>query len=143
STETIVTVPGNQTYYDGSNGTLALPVALPQGATQVQFRATGGASPFGSTLYSPDGLDVNGSAFFIQFTNNRFSGTYQGTPLGGRGGLVPALCGFFFSPAFSGTPADSLNYRTDSGISPDPRTFATYAPSLNQPFFIGDGYNQN
>ena len=143
STDVTVTVPGTQTYYDGSNGTLALPVALPQGVTQVQFRATGGTSPIGSTLYSPDGLDSSGNISGFQFTNNRFSGTYQGTSIGGTTGLDPALFGVFFSPTFSGTPADSVNYRTDSGITPDPRTLATYAPALNQPFFIGDGYNLN
>ena len=32
-----VTVAGTQTYYDGANGTLAVPILLPQGTTQVQF----------------------------------------------------------------------------------------------------------
>jgi hypothetical protein len=36
-----------------------------------------------------------------------------------------------------------LNFRSDSGITPDPRTLATYSPAVNQPFYIGDGYNAN
>ncbi len=76
-------------------------------------------------------------------TNLNAGGTYMGTPIGGTTGDDPALFGVFFSPTFHGTPANSINYRSDSGITPDPRTLASYSPSLNQPFFIGDGYNQN
>ena len=141
STNVTATVPGTQTYYDGSNGTLAMPVALPQGVTQAVLATGEALSGFGSTLISPDGLDSSGNISAFQFTNNHFSGTYQGTKIGGTTGIDPALFGVFFSPSREGTPADSVNYRTDSGISPDPRTLATYAPALNQPFFIGDGYN--
>jgi hypothetical protein len=56
-------------------------------------------------------------------------------------GNDPALYGIFFNPSFSGTPADSLNYL--NGVIPDQRTLSTYSPSLNQPFFIGDGLDQN
>jgi len=139
----IVTVASTQDYYDAANGTLAVPIAIPQGATQLQFRATGGVDTFGSTVFSPDGLDSNGNPSLFQQTNLFAGGTYKGTPVGGTTGIDPALFGVFFSPAFTGTPANSLNFRDDSGITPDPRTRPSYSPSVNQPFFIGDGYNLN
>jgi hypothetical protein len=137
----IVTVAATQDYADLENGTLAVPVMLAPGTTQIAFRATGGVSTFGSTLYSPDGLDSNGHPSGFRQTNLNAGGTYKGTPIGGTTGDDPALFGVFFSPTFNGTPANSVNYRSDSGITPDPRTLASYSPSLNQPFFIGDGYN--
>src|SRR5208283_4251002 len=70
-------------------------------------------------------------------------GTYKGTPIGATTGIDPALFGVFFSPSFTGPVNNSLNFRSDSGLNPDPRTFLDYAPLLNQPFFIGDGYNTN
>ncbi len=56
----IVTVAPTQDYCDQANGTLAVPIMIPSGTTQLEFRATGGVATFGSTLYSPDGLDSNG-----------------------------------------------------------------------------------
>lgn len=53
------------------------------------------------------------------------------------------MFGVFFSPSFSGTPLDSLNYRSDTGLTSDPRTLTSYAPSVNQPFYIGDGFTGN
>ncbi len=139
---TLTTLP-TDTYYDGSDGTLFNKVLLPAGATALQFSATGSViTAGGGPNLSPDGLDSSGNAEF-NFTGNRFAGTYQGTPIGSTTGTDPALFGVFFSPSFVGTPADSLNYRSDSGITPDPRTLSSYSPSLNQPFFIGDGLTGN
>jgi hypothetical protein len=131
-------------YYDGFDGTLFNKVALPVGATQVLFRVTGEiqTAGTGSSQNSPDGLNSAGNPSF-NFTNTGAGGTYQGTHIGASTGIDPALFGVFFSPSFVGTPANSLNYRTDSGINPDPRTLSSYSPSVNQPFQIGDGYNQN
>ena len=60
--------------------------------------------------------------------------------MGRTTGNDPALYGIFFNPGFAGTPADSLNYLN---VSPDQRTLSTYSPSVNQPFFIGDGLDHN
>ncbi len=139
----ILTVDSHNTYYDASDGTLFLKVPLPAAATQLQFRVTGGVITDGSSrLASADGLYANGQTPY-NFSNTRFGGAYQGTPVGSTTGIDPALDGVFFSPTFAGTPADSLNYRSDSGIVPDPRTLPAYTPSVNQPFWIGDGYDQN
>jgi hypothetical protein len=139
----VLTVDALNTYYDGSNGTLFSQVLLPAGATQLQFRATGGVITDGSqSLASADGLYASGQTPY-NFSDTRFGGTYQGTPIGNTTGIDPALFGVFFRPGFVGPPNNSLNYRSDSGIIPDPRTLATYSPTINQPFWIGDGYDEN
>jgi len=138
-----LSLDSHDTYYDGSNGTLFVAILLPTDATQYQFNATGGIITDGSDrLGSADGLYSDGSAPYND-TDTRYNGTYNGTPVGGTTGIDPAIFGVFFSPSFVGTPADSLNYRSDSGIIPDPRTLDIYSPSLNQPFMIGDGLDQN
>jgi len=139
----VIALDSHVTYYDGSDGTLFTAIALPAGATSFQFRATGGVITDGSlSLGSPDGLYSNGQTPY-NFNNTQFSGTYQGKALGSTTGIDPALFGVFFSPTFAGTPQDSLNYRSDSGTVPDPRTLTSYAPTVNQPFYIGDGYTGN
>ena len=139
----VATIGGTTTYYDGSDGALAQAFAIPTGATQALFRVTGGVvTGSGLAVDSADGLNSSGNPPY-NFTNTRFSGTYQGTKIGGTTGIDPALFGIFFNPNFGGTPADSLNYRSDSGITPDLRAMLSYSPSQNQPFYIGDGYNQN
>jgi hypothetical protein len=136
-----LSVDNNVTYYDGSNGALFVEVALPVGATALQFSVTGGTSTDSTNnLASPDGLYSNGTAPY-NFTGTRFSGTYQGTPVGSTTGTDPALFGVFFNPSFVGTPADSLNYRSDNPM--DQRILTMYSPSQNQPFFIGDGSTGN
>jgi hypothetical protein len=140
-----LTVDAHQTYYDNSNGTLAPEIPLPAGATQLIFSFRGGIITDGSNrLASADGLYENGQTPY-NFTNTYFGSApkYMGVSIGKTTGIDPAIFGVFFSPNFVGTPADSLNYRSDSGISPDPRTLLIYSPSLNQPFWIGDGYSQN
>jgi RHS repeat-associated protein len=138
-----LTVDSHTTYYEGSDGALFRKVLLPQGATQVQFRVTGGVSTDGSQrVASADGLYADGSAPY-NFSGTRYNGTYEGVRIGATTGIDPALFGVFFSPSFSGTPADSLNYRSDSGITPNPRSLLSYSPSVNQPFYIGDGYTSN
>ena len=133
------------TYYDqytGANGGGALlpAVPLPAGATALQFSATGSVSTLGTTLYGPDGFGSGGDTGFT-FTNSPSGGgTYNGTPFGRTTGNDPSLYGIFFNPSFAGTPADSLNYLN---VSPDQRTLSTYSPSVNQPFFIGDGLDHN
>lgn len=131
-------------YYDGSGGTLFSAVALPTGATALQFLVTGSMYTDANTsnLEGPDGLNATGSPPY-NWTGTSFNGTYNGTPVGSTTGIDPALFGVFFNPNFTGTPQDSDNYRSDSGISPDPRTLSSYSPSVNQPFFIGDGLDQN
>jgi hypothetical protein len=137
------------TYYDqftggGGGGTLFTAVSLPAGATALQFSASGSVDTFGSSLFGPDGLDASGNSSLFQFTNYPPSGgTYQGTPVGRTTGIDPSLFGIFFNPNFAGTPANSFDFRANSGIVPDPRTLGSYSPSLNQPFFIGDGLDQN
>jgi len=139
----IVGVDSHVTYYDGSDGTLFAGIALPAGATSLQFRATGGIITDNSNqLGSADGLYANGQTPY-NFTNTRFGGTYQGTAIGSTTGIDPSLFGVFFSPTFSGTPQNSLNFRSDSGTLPDPRTMTTYSPTVNQPFYIGDGFTGN
>ena len=44
----VIPVESHVTYYDGSNGTLFQEIALPNGATALQFRATGGVITDGS-----------------------------------------------------------------------------------------------
>ena len=61
--------------------------------------------------------------------------------MGRTTGNDPGLYGIFFNPSFAGTPADSLTYL--NGVTPDQRTLSTYSPSVNQPFFIGDGLDHN
>ena len=135
----IVDVDSRVTYYDGSDGTRFAGIALPAGATALQFRATGGVTTDGSNQpASADGLYASGKTPYN--STARFSGTYQGTAIGSTTGIDPALFGLFFSPTFSGTPKDSLNFRSDSGVTPDPRTLTSYSPTVNQPFYIGDGY---
>ena len=140
-----VHVSNFNTYYDqytGANGggTLLPAVPLPAGATALQFSATGSVSTFGTTLYGPDGFTSGGSTGFT-FTNSPSGGgTYHGTPVGRTTGNDPGLYGIFFNPSFAGTPADSLNYLNGN---PDQRTLSTYSPSVNQPFFIGDGLDHN
>jgi MYXO-CTERM domain-containing protein len=140
-TNGVLTLDSHDTYYDSSDGTLSQLIALPAGATQFQFRATGGVITDGSNrLASADGLYGDGSTPY-NFTATRFAGTYQGTPIGATTGIDPALMGVFFTPGQPGV--DSVNYRSDSGIVPDPRTLSTYSPAINQPFWIGDGYDSN
>ena len=139
----IVGVDSRVTYYDGSDGTLFAKIALPIGATALQFRDTGGViTDSSSKLASADGLYANGQTPY-NFTNTRFNGTYQGTAIGSTTGIDPSLFGVFFSPTFSGTPQDSINYRSDGGAVPDPRTLTNYSPTVNQPFYIGDGFTGN
>lgn len=139
----VISVDSHMTYYDGSDGTLFQAVALPTGASALQFRVTGGAITDGSDLLaSADGLYANGQTPY-NFTDTKFSGTYSGVPLGTTTGVDPALFGVFFSYTFSGTPTNSPNFRSDSGTVPDPRTLLSYSPALNQPFYIGDGYTSN
>lgn len=139
----VIPVESHVTYYDGSNGTLFQEIALPNGATALQFRATGGVITDGSNrLSSADGLYANGQTPY-NFTGTSFNGTYQGTSIGSTTGIDPALFGVFLSPTFAGTPQNSINYRSDSGITPDLRTLTTYAPTVNQPFYIGDGATGN
>jgi hypothetical protein len=139
----VIQVDSHVTYYDGSDGTLFTAVPLPAGASALQFRATGAAITDGSDgLASSDGLYANGQTPY-NFTATKFGGTFSGVPVGATTGVDPALFGVFFSYTFSGTPSDSINYRSDSGLIPDPRTLLSYSPSLNQPFYIGDGYTSN
>lgn len=44
----VLSVESHVTYYDGSSGTLAELIALPTGATSLQFRVTGGVITDGS-----------------------------------------------------------------------------------------------
>lgn len=139
----IIGVDSHVTYYDGSNGTLFAEIALPVGATALQFRATGGVITDNSNrLGSADGLYASGQTPY-NFTATHFGGKYAGTAIGSTSGVDPALFGVFFSPTFSGTPQDSLNFRSDNGAATDPRTLADYAPTVNQPFYIGDGFTGN
>lgn len=136
-----LTLGNNVTYYDGSNGALFVKVPLPSGATELQFRVTGGTSTDGTNrLASADGLYADGTTPY-NFTDTRFSGTYQGTPVGATTGVDPAPFSVFFNPSFVGYPADSLNYRSDNPA--DQRILTMYSPSQNQPFFIGDGSTGN
>jgi hypothetical protein len=137
-------VDSRATYYDGSNGTLFQRVALPAGATALQFSVNGGVITDGSNnLASADGLYSGGTAPY-NFSNTSFAGTYQGVRIGSSTGVDPALMGVFFNPSFVGTPLDSLNYRSDNptnnGSSTDLRVQLTNSPVANQPFFIGDGF---
>src|SRR5262249_8062026 len=129
--------------YEGTDGTLSAKLALPAGARRVRFRVTGGIYTDSSgTLASPDGMYPDGTNPY-NFSGTRWNGTYEGVPVGGSTGPDPGLFGVFFSPNLSGTPADSLDYRSDSGSSPDPRTLPSSSPTLNQPFYLGDGYSGN
>ena len=139
----VLKVQATDTYYDGNDGTLFVAVPLPAGASHLQFRVTGGVITDGSDqLASADGLYANLQTPY-NWTGTAFSGTYHGVPIGTTTGVDPALFGIFFNPAFAGAPPNSANYRSDSGIIPDLRTLLTYAPLVNQPFHIGDGYNTN
>jgi hypothetical protein len=139
----IVTVQAQDTYYDGNDGTLFTAIPLPAGAARLQFRVTGGVITDGTEqLGSADGLYADGRTPY-NWTSTAWSGTYEGIPVGATTGIDPAVFGVFFKTNFSGTPAASLNYRSDSGLTPDPRTELVREPSLNQPFYIGDGYSSN
>jgi len=143
SSNGILTVQATDTYYDGSDGTLFVAVPLPAGASRLQFRVTGGVITDGSDQFgSADGLYADGRTPY-NWTATAWNGTYHGTRVGATTGIDPALFGVFFKTNFVGTPANSLNSRSDSGLVPDPRTRLSYAPLLNQPFYIGDGYNSN
>jgi len=135
-------VSPTQTYYDGSDGSLATPIALPGGATFLQFTVTGWVrtAGTGSRQLSPDGLGSDGTPDY-NFTGTSFSSRYQGVSVGGTTGTDPALFGIFFSPNFTGTAPNSPNFRSDA--TPDLRISSTYSPLLNQPFFIGDGLTGN
>jgi hypothetical protein len=142
-------VDSHNTIYDNSDGTLFEAEALPAAATALQFRATGGVITDGTDqLGSADGLYANGQTPY-NFTDTPLadtswgSQTYQGVSIGSTTGIDPALFGVFFSYSFAGTPSNSLNFCSDSGITPDPRTLLSNAPSLNQPFWIGDGFTSN
>ncbi len=140
----VLKVQATDTYYDNNNGTRFAAVALPAGATHLQFRVTGGVITDGSArLASADGLYANLQTPYNFSATTFGSGTYQGVPIGATTGVDPALFGIFFNPGFTGPAPNSVNYRSDSGIVPDPRTLLTYSPLLNQPFYIGDGYNTN
>ncbi len=142
-----LTIDAKQTYYDNSNGTLAPKISLaslPAGTTQLVFAFSGGVITDGSNqLASADGLYSNGQTPYNFSCTNYGASTYMGVKIGCTTGIDPAVFGVFFDPNFSGTPADSLNFRSDSGISQDPRTLDSYSPSVNQPFWIGDGYTGN
>lgn len=139
----LLAVQAMDTFYDGANGTRFVAVALPTNISRMQFRVTGGVITDSSSRYaSADGLYANGQTPY-NFSGTLWSGTCQGTPVGSTTGIDPAVFGVFFNPAFSGTASNSLNYRSDSGIIPDPRSLLLYEPSLNQPFYIGDGYDSN
>lgn len=141
----VIGIDSHITYYDGSDGTLFHKVAIPAGATQMQFRVTGGVITDSSNrLASADGLYANGQTPY-NFTGTRFNGTYQGVVIGSTTGIDPALFGVFFNPNFDpllGAP-NSANYRSDSGSNPDNRTLLSYSPLANQPFYIGDGSTGN
>lgn len=139
----VLQVRATDTYYDGNNGTLFNAVPLPAGASRFQFRVTGGVITDGTDqLGSADGLYANGQTPY-NWTDTHYDGMYSNTPIGGTTGIDPALFGVFFNPDFTGTPPDSQNFRSDTGETPDPRTLLSYAPLLNQPFYIGDGYTSN
>lgn len=137
----VIMVDSHDTIYDGCDGELFAKVPLPAGATQLRFRVTGGVITDGSLmLASADGLYADGRTPY-NFSDTRFSGTYQGVPVGSTTGIDAALFGMFFSTNFTGTPQNSLDYRSDSGSTN--RTLSAYSPTLDQPFWIGDGYDQN
>jgi hypothetical protein len=140
----VIYVDGHDTYYDGSNGILSTAYDIPDGVTSFQFRVTGDVyTDYRQLPSSGDGLISDGSWLYT-FVNTQFNGTYQGVPIGATTGVDPALFGVFFSPSFSGTPANSLDFRPPSvSGGPDLRTLLDYYPSLNQPFYIGDGYSDN
>ncbi len=139
----VLMVRVNETFYDGSDGVIFSKVPLPRGATALQFRVTGGVDTDGSwRVCSADGLSASGTVLY-NFTATSWAGTYQGIPVGSTTGIDPGLFGVFFDPLSGGTPANSENFRGDSGIVPDPRRRLFYAPSVNQPFWIGDGYDSN
>jgi hypothetical protein len=139
----VIYVDSHDTIYDGSDGTLFVKIPLPLGATKLQFRVTGGCITDSTLQYgSPDGLYSNGQTPY-NFSGTSWAGTYQGVPVGATTGIDPALFGLFFNPDFSDTPDDSENFRSDSGTVPNPRQRDTYVPSVNQPFYIGDGYTGN
>ncbi len=139
----VLVVCVNDTFYDGSDGTLFGKVPLPRGATALQFRVTGGVETDGTgRVCSADGLTADGTALY-DFTATHWAGTYHGTRVGSTTGTDPGLFGVFFNPAYGGTPANSDNFRSDSGIVPDPRRRSVYSPPVNGPFWIGDGYNNN
>jgi hypothetical protein len=140
----VIYVDGRDTYYDGSDGILSTAYAIPLNVTSFQFRVTGDVYTDGpSRPCSGDGLLANGTPPYT-WVNTRITGTYQGVPVGATTGIDPALFGVFFSSSFSGTPADSLDFRPPSvSGGPELRTLLDYYPSLNQPFYIGDGYSDN
>ena len=94
-------------------------------------------------LASADGLYANLQTPYNWTDTTYGTSTYKGVPIGATTGVDPALFGIFFNSGFTGTAPNSINYRSDSGIVPDPRTLLYYSPLLNQPFYIGDGYNTN
>jgi len=126
------------TYYDGSNGILFTAVALPTNATAMEFVVTGACSTFGGTLASPDGFTSSGSVPFTH-QNTKYSGTYLGSALGTTTGDDPCLFGVFFKAGAAAV--NSLDYRNN--VNPTFLTQSSYAPAINQPFFIGDGLDQN
>lgn len=91
---------------------------------------------------SADGLYA-GKQVPHNFHGARFKGTYRKIPVGTSAGVSPALFGVFFNPAYRSVPQNSADYRSTSGITPDPRAYLSYAPAENQPFCIGDGYTGN
>jgi hypothetical protein len=142
----ILQIRAEDTYYDGNNGTTFTAVPLPLGASRLQFRVTGGVTTDPTvTVASADGLYADGTAPYddVDTDYGGRDGTYLGVPVGATTGIDPALFGVFFNPNFVGVPQDSLDFRATSGILPDPRTLPSYAPFLNQPFYIGDGYTSN
>jgi HYR domain len=134
------TVGPVQTFYDGAPGTLSPAIPLPPGALSVQFSATGSVSTDGSGRQtSPDGLSATGTLFNFTNSANGGSASHAGERIGLSTGEDPGLWGIFFNPAFGGVPANSLDFTAGN---PN-RTRSAYAPSPNQPFFIGDGLNQD
>ena len=144
TTNGLLKVQAADTYYDGNNGTLFVAVPLPAGATHMQFRVTGGVITDSSEkLASADGLYANLQTPYNWTATTFNTSTYHGVPIGATTGVDPALFGIFFNPSFSGTAPNSANYRSDNGYTPDPRTLLAYNPQVNQPFYIGDGYDTN
>ena len=140
----ILKVQATDTYYDGNNGTLFAAVPLPTGASHLQFRVTGGVITDGSEqLASADGLYANLQTPYNWTATTFGTSTYSGVPIGSTTGVDPALFGIFFNPAYTGAAPNSVNYRSDNGYAPDPRTLLAYWPLVNQPFYIGDGYTTN
>jgi hypothetical protein len=118
------------------DGTAPTPIMVPAGAISVQFSAFGDVScnPLFGGFFGPDGTTVSACG---EIRTNVTSGG------GGISGIqsssgVMFLIGVFLGPTapVAGTAPATLNYDGDSLSF----TELTYAPLLNQAFFIGDGF---